>query len=162
VGHVVFFWVSTNPLRLRSQVSLLRIYSNRCPGEFKKLMVQEYKHNRRTIQSGSVPFNLKSRLLAPIEREYVPSARIHDWLSTSHIARSYHDSVMLTVFDSPGCRSTSVNPRSTDGGSRACSGKCRYSCAICSCTLYQKQRMCGREAIIDAPRFPQRCLYSAP
>jgi hypothetical protein len=38
--------------------------------------------------------------------------------------------VILTILDSPGCRSTSVNPRSTDGGSPTCTGKCRYSCGI--------------------------------
>jgi hypothetical protein len=32
---------------------------------------------KRKVQRGNVPFNLKSRLLAPTEREYVPKARIH-------------------------------------------------------------------------------------
>ena len=83
------------------------------------------------IQRGISPFNLRSRLLAPTETEYVPRARIHDWLMTSQNDRSYLESVMLTAFDSPGSRSTSLNPRSTDGGSSACVGKCRYTCGIC-------------------------------
>jgi len=60
------------------RTSLLKQKST-CPEEFKKLMVQEYKQPTDcSIQSGSVPSNLKSRLLAPTEREYEPSARIQD------------------------------------------------------------------------------------
>jgi hypothetical protein len=81
-------------------------------------------------QSSNAPFNLKSRLLAPTEREYVPGARTHVWLDTSQIDRSYLESVTLTVFDSPGCNSTSAKPRRTEGGSPAPSGKCRYTCDI--------------------------------
>jgi len=47
----------------------------------------------------------------PTEREYVPWARIHDWLMASHIDKSYLESMMLTYFISPGHRFTSVNPR---------------------------------------------------
>jgi len=91
-------------------------------------------HNDRwLVQRDNFPFNLRSRLLAPTDREYVPPARIHDWLVTSHIDKSYLESVMQTVFDSPDCKSTSVNPRRTDGGSPACAGKCRYSWDICVC-----------------------------
>jgi hypothetical protein len=82
------------------------------------------------IQRGISPFNLRSRLLAPTESEYVPRARIHDWPTTSQIDKSYLESVILTTFDSPGCRSTSANPRRTDGGSSAHVGKCRYSWGI--------------------------------
>ena len=77
-----------------------------------------------------MPFNLKSRLLAPTEREYVPGARTHVWLDTSQTDRSYLESVTLTVFDSPGCNSTSVKPRRMEGGSPAPEGKCRYTCDI--------------------------------
>lgn len=80
---------------------------------------------------GIVPFNLKSRLLAPTEREYVPEGRIHDWLTTSHIDNSYLESPIVTTCDSPGCSSTSLKPRRTEGGSPAAAGKCRYTCGIC-------------------------------
>ena len=38
----------------------------------------ELKEKHDKVQRGNVPSNLKSRLLAPTEREYVPKARIHD------------------------------------------------------------------------------------
>jgi hypothetical protein len=112
-----------------------------------------------------VPFNLKSRLLAPIEREYVPGARIHDWLTTSHIDRSYIDRVTLTIFDSPGCKSTSVNPRSKDGGSPACTGKCRYSCGIYLFIRLRQDRSKEKPRggiVIRAPPFRGRGPCSVP
>ncbi len=39
---------------------------------------QQTKKCSSEIQNGKVPSNLKSRLLAPTEREYVPGVRIHD------------------------------------------------------------------------------------
>src|SRR5712671_2418090 len=83
-------------------------------------------NEQRTAQySGIVHFNLKSRLLPPTESVYVPMERTHDLLETSQIDRSYLESVMNVRVDSPGCSSTSVNPRKTDGGSPACAGKCK-------------------------------------
>ena len=56
------------------------------------------KHKaKETIQRGNVPLNLKSRLLAPTEREYEPKARIHDRLGTSQTDRSYLESVTFKI-----------------------------------------------------------------
>ena len=63
----------------------------------------------------------------------------------SHIDRSYLDSVILTIFDSPGCRSTSEKPRRTDGGSSARTGKCRYNWGICFVLVHETKSSHTRE-----------------
>ena len=79
-----------------------------------------------------LPFNRKSRLLAPTENVNSPSGLRHPCATTSHTERSYRDSVTVTVSPCPAPRRTSVKPRSTLGGSPALEGKCRYSCGICT------------------------------
>ncbi|KAI0282899.1 hypothetical protein BC826DRAFT_254403 [Russula brevipes] len=89
------------------------------------------------IQGGRVPFNLKSRL----HRKSVCTLRTHPRL-TQHIP---HRQVVPRGRDTdlPSLRLARPRvdvrkPRSTDGDVPTCSGKCRYSCTIWSCTLYQK------------------------
>lgn len=81
-------------------------------------------------QTGILPDNRKSLLLAPTENVIFPAGLAHPCLTTSHTLRSYRESVTVTVFFSPFFRNTSAKPRSTDGGSPADAGWCRYSCGI--------------------------------
>jgi hypothetical protein len=97
------------------------------PSQTKKVQTIGNRNEKRNVRCstnyrGIVPFSLRSRLLAPTERQYVPGGRIHDWDTTSHIDRSYLERVIVTVCDAPGDSSTSVKPRRTDGGSPARTG----------------------------------------
>ena len=74
-----------------------------------------------------LPFNRKSRLLAPIENVNSPSGFLHPCAPASHTLMSYRDSVSVNLFLSCGLSSTSPNSRSTLGGSPAPAGKWRYS-----------------------------------
>ena len=84
-----------------------------------------------------LPFNRKSRLLAPTENVNAPSGLRHPCATTSHTERSYRDSVIVTVSLCPTPKRTPAKPRSTLGGSPASEGKCRYSYGICTRFKYR-------------------------
>jgi len=72
---------------------------------------------------GSKPFNLVSRLLAPITTLISPSGFLQPCFAVSHIDRSYRDKLIVTDFFCPGLRERSVNPFRTAGGSPESTGK---------------------------------------
>lgn len=97
-----------------------------------QLSVSEVVRHKWSVDSKEhFAFQLEiATTLAPTDNEHVFGARTHDWLVTSHINRSYLESVILTIFDSRDYKFTSVKLRKTDGGSPARMRKCRYNYGI--------------------------------
>lgn len=78
-----------------------------------------------------LPFNLRSRLLAPTKITILPCGLTQPCWVVFQTDRSYLDKFNVTISDWLGSSRERANPLSTDGGDSDEAGNLRYSCDTC-------------------------------